>query len=215
MIFIKKSSAPDKLVAYLQQPHSPDFNALDSDVKDAIRESLILEQCYLCAYCNSRISIESTRIEHFVPQSDPVHGTDLALDYSNMLLSCDTSNLEEAKTCDDFKGNKLLPISPLKKSDMETISYSKDGTIRSSNPEYDKALNKVLNLNTPQLKRNRKAAWEEAVNLLSRRCNRGAWDASKIRKYLERTTTPDQEGRLPEYCGIIRYFLSQRLNRDV
>lgn len=57
MIFIKKSSAPDKLIAYLQQPHSPNYDDLDVDVKDAIRKGLIEEQGYLCAYCNSRISL--------------------------------------------------------------------------------------------------------------------------------------------------------------
>ena len=224
MIFIKKSSAPDKLTAYLRQSHSPSYDDLDLDVKDAVRKGLIKEQGYLCAYCNSRIHLEisedsniprippTTRIDHCVAQSDTLHGAELSLNYPNMVLSCDSRNMGE-ETCDKFKKDKPLPFSPLNKSDMETIYYSKDGTIHSSNPEDDKALNDVLNLNAPQLKRNRKAAWVETMNLISSRCNNGAWDASKIRKYLGTATTPDRGGRLPEYCGIIRYFLTRWLNR--
>ena len=82
MIYIQKGKEPASLTAYKKQAHA----YYDGCNKDDIRENLLREQGYLCAYCMRRIEKEKMKIEHWDPEDNL---TELErLDYSNMLGVC-------------------------------------------------------------------------------------------------------------------------------
>ena len=84
MIYIKKGKEPASLTAYKKQKYVY-FDGYDK--KDDIREQLLKDQGYLCAYCMRRIDIKHMKIEHWYPENLL---TDLeTLDYKNMMGCCE------------------------------------------------------------------------------------------------------------------------------
>jgi len=53
-----------------------------------LTDALAERQHGLCAYCEIDLRAGDTRVEHFVPQSDPVEGERRACDYTNLLAVC-------------------------------------------------------------------------------------------------------------------------------
>ena len=101
MLYIEKKTPPREMVRKVSEiKSSPGWKAIkngntsairsefDNLPKDTIRESLLKEQHYLCAYCMRKIQNngQSTSIEHWFPLSK---NKDQALDYGNMLAVCD------------------------------------------------------------------------------------------------------------------------------
>lgn len=124
--------------------------------KDKIRECLLKEQHYLCAYCMKRIENEGlhTTIEHWYPLSKY---KDEALDYGNMLGVCDggkKANLSEGMhrilCCDAYKGDEAeMTLNPKNEQQMRLIKYTKNGEIY-TDPEDEKLeddINYKLRLN--------------------------------------------------------------------
>lgn len=152
MLHIKKEREPSSLVGYKKQKGAS-YKDLDSLVRIDIKNSLLKEQGYLCAYCMSRISLDGTSgdkmtIEHFHPISD---FPKLQLDYNNLLAVCSGGsdrNKDKSLTCDKHKCNKyLLHIDPQKMNNVEKIKYKTDGVIFSDDEGVETELNNVLNLN--------------------------------------------------------------------
>lgn len=133
------------------------FNSLN---KDPIRNALLAEQHYLCAYC--MLPIENnplhTSIEHWYPLSKSKEGT---LDYQNFLATCkggsDISGLTRSQRmlcCDASKGNNdRITLDPRNKEMLSGITYSSDGIVDyQETPPFDRLsiqndIDKVLQLN--------------------------------------------------------------------
>ena len=100
MILIKKGREPESLTQYRKQP----FAYYDGCDKAPIRERLLIEQGYLCAYCMRRIDKQHMKIEHWKPEAMLSEAE--KLDYHNMLAVC-VGHLagEDSKydTCDSKK----------------------------------------------------------------------------------------------------------------
>ena len=213
MILIKKQSEPAALTGYRQQL-AASYAGLPQTIKDDILESLLAEQGCICAYCMKRISKNEMTIEHYIAQSVDASK---ALTYQNMLGVClgNRGNRESEQTCDAHRGNTVLNIDPLNSAKIQRIKYRSDGTIYSEDPNINKDLNEVLNLNCDvlevSLKRNRKAALDAFISWASRyKANGGLWTKEFLRKAKKRLESPDQ--RTP-YCGIIYANIDRRLNR--
>jgi uncharacterized protein (TIGR02646 family) len=79
------------------------------DLRNA-KEHLLIEQGFLCAYCQSLLSHDTASIEHFVPKSKNVN---LSTSYHNLVAVCKDSPLDSKKRkhCDkDRKDQLLTPI---------------------------------------------------------------------------------------------------------
>lgn len=63
----------------------PTYATLQHPEKQAVHESLLREQGWVCCYCGRTVHREDSHIEHFRPQEQR---DDLALDYNNMHASC-------------------------------------------------------------------------------------------------------------------------------
>ena len=119
-----------------------DFIDKKSVYKD-IKEQIIKEQYYLCAYCECRINLdENSRIEHFHPKSDTATNTNWHILLSNLLGVCnggeqgeqDAFPLPQNLSCDAAKKNKICDgeiVNPLKLPPFPpAFSFNKsDGTL--------------------------------------------------------------------------------------
>lgn len=174
--------------------------------KLVLRNALLREQGYICAYCMQRISVSNSRIEHLKSRH---HNPELALDYQNMVICCSGKSGNEAH-CDVKKGDKPISFSPLLPQLEASISYSSHtGRIKSNNATWDTEINDVLNLNASLLCQNRKNALEGVIQILD---PKKKWNPTELKKQLPNWTNPDSGGQLRPYCGIVRYFLSKRIH---
>ncbi len=182
-------------------------------VKPALQEGLCKEQGYICCYCMQRIEPTGTKmhVEHFRSQDSFKEDK---YEYSNMLAACcGNSNIKGAeKHCDASKAEGVLKYNPSdSSSDIEVlISYDPDGTIRSSDGEFDSQLNSVLNLNAAFLKNNRKAVKNAIVKHFK---TSGEWTKIQIDKVIRSYSDRNSRGQLKPYCGVATYYLKQRRAR--
>ena len=120
----------------------------------------------------------------------------------------------ENLTCDQHRRNTPLTVNPLDRTSIDKIKYKTDGTIYSDDPDIEKDLDDILNLNCPAsyLKENRKAALDEIKKVLYKRFPR-----KKVPKQqLERMLTHFQElhdGKYVAFAGIVIWYLKRQIAR--
>ena len=215
MILIQKNSEPDSLREHRNTPGA-DFDGLD---KTELRDSLLKEQGYLCAYCMKRIRQENkVKIEHYKARNK-----ENELLYQNLLAVCDGNETlafngnkvnPQRFTCDTRKKEQELHINPQDKNDMETIFYDNQGKIYSQNPDYQKEIDDVLNLNDPYgyLISNRIAALEPLLKRIHDL--KPGQDAMPLLRKVERYCySKNDMQEYPEYVGILRWYVKRQIRR--
>ena len=213
MLYIKKGKEPASLTKYKKQK----FAYFDGWNKDDIRELLLEEQGYLCAYCMRRIDNKHMKIEHWYPENQL---SDIErLDYQNMLGCCE-GHIEgtEGKhdTCDTKKGYKLITVDPRDSRTLALVQYrSATGEIYSDNEEIQKDLNETLNLNSDKhmLKINRKQLLNQVILQLRTLQKSGNWKKSTLEKVKQKYENKDENGQKIEYAGIALWYINKRLER--
>lgn len=211
MIYINKSGEPARFAQYRNSRNSK-FDDMDQNVKKELRESLLQEQKYLCAYCMSRIKDDgNVKIEHFRARND-----DNELEYTNLLAVCKGNEGQPYRktTCDTRKGNKSMTINPLSQACMGTIEYRNDGTIFSTDETYDNDINDILNLNCEEgyLKRNRKDALYSLKSLIRKELKPGE-SAETLLRRLKRGYENQNNVELKEYVGILLFHIDKKLRK--
>ncbi len=100
---------------------------------------------------------------------------------------------------------------------INSLSYSADGKIKSSNAKYDEELNGILNLNTELLVKNRKGLIDEMVNQIKMYVKRkGTLDRSFLIRMIEKYSSmfkKDDRLMYYPYCGVALYYLQNKLNK--
>lgn len=199
MILIKKNSEPRSLTEYKKTVNSS-FDNLPSNVKNDIRESLLKEQGYICAYCMKRIESPDVKIEHYKARN-----SENELDYKNLLAVCkgNEGSPKKFQTCDTHKGNDILNINPQDERHILTIFFTRNGEIKSSNDLYQKELNEVLNLNDKygKLISGRRAALKALQNNIKKK------NENKIKKLYQ---SLKNEKIKTEYVGILLWYLEDK-----
>lgn len=216
MILIKKSREPKSLTEYKRQKH---ISYDGYPHKDELRELLLKDQGYLCAYCMRRIENDSSKmkIEHWVPQSKLK--TELKkLDFKIMLGVCDGCRgaADKYTTCDEHRHNAELTVNPMRKDMIDTIYYDREGFIYSTDPNINEDLKTTLNLNcekaASKLVVNRKKVYEQCMQRLIRMQRQGMWKENMLKRVLEYYTAK-QDGKYCEYAGVAIYLLNKYLNK--
>jgi len=216
MIKINKQAEPNKWVEYRNTP-GVDYQSIPELV-----ESLLEEQGYICAYCMRRIPVkdrlcedkktdEDHRVEHVLSRDNH---DDLKLTYKNMVICC-PGHIGSEDHCDRLKGERDVTFNLFDQNFIDTLSYKTDGEIVSSNVQYNKEINEVLNLNTPLLKTNRISAWNSVKNLISNQKNK-PWTKSELSKYIEKYSSVHNNGGKKQYipyCGVVLYFLYKKMRQ--
>lgn len=206
--------------------------------KKEIRQCLLEEQHYLCAYCMTAIKNEELHmtIEHFVPLS---RCKEKVLDYRNYLGVCKGGadlprNRNSCICCDASKGNQeLLCVNPFDEEQMNQIRYLSDGTIyyerrESDSDEYEKAMKQdlfhTLKLNgvydedsetvkkdtKTSLVKNRKDAYEECESYIFDLLEHSEFSQEQIEEKLEQTLQKILEKDQYESYDGVRIFLLKR-----
>lgn len=152
-------------------------------------------------------------------------GARRSVEYRNMFAACTGHEAPGRKrrdwTCDKRKGNDLITVNPLNQHDIETISYQRDGIIRSSNPVIQRNLadphtlsdhtavdmTSQLNLNYRHLVTNRQSVLRSFEEQL-RHMPAGKQHGFCI-KYFDRLISMQDDG-IP-YAGVLIYFLRKKL----
>lgn len=185
-----------------------------TNVKDEIRNCLLQEQGFLCAYCMSRINVSKMRIEHFLCQDTY---PELSLEYSNMLGCCaggESNKNENNKSilhCDVSKANIDISINPLNANPPveQVIRYTKDGNISTTDKHYQNDIEKTLNLICSRLVSNREEVYKNVINTL----RSSDFVLSSVQKSLDHFQTKNTDGRLPEYAGVAIFFLRKIISK--
>ena len=222
MRYIEKHAEPDSLTAYKKQANA----YYDGCNKADIREHLLKDQGYLCAYCMRRIPEKSSvpggvvqmKIEHWLPESQCSEAQ--KLDFRNMLGVCmgNAGHKEAETTCDSHRHDKPLKINPLDKHLVQQIKYeTRTGRIFSDDQQIDDDLNHTLNLNYGgsdfSLCSNRHNALEVCLEKLREltKGKSGTWSRTVLQKMLKSYENKDKEGKYREYSGIVIWYLKKKL----
>ena len=204
---IVKQAEPKKWTIYRLTP------GVDYKAKPELRQSLLQEQGYLCAYCMRRIPVkdynsnETTRIDHILSREKH---PEYKLDYHNMVICCPGA-IDNNFHCDKQKGENDITFNLFDDHFFTTLSYgSKSGEIKSSVSAYDQQINKQLNLNNRLLKRNRQNALLGVIKYL----NCYGWTISNINQQIKIWDNKDAEGYYKEYNSIILWYLRKKLKEN-
>lgn len=207
MIKINKGDEPD---AWTQRKATPGFTKYEPTKE--LRDALLAEQGYICAYCMREIPIkdkgvgETSKIEHVKSRTNR---PDLQLRYDNMVICC-PGYINADDHCDKLKNGDSVTFSLLNDIFPDTISYStKNGTIKSSNDTWKKEMNNLLNLNNAMLAANRMNTLDGVHKVLEK----NKWRKAKLQEKLEEWSNPDAKGKLKPYCGIVIWYLQRKLRQ--
>ena len=176
--------------------HRPNWNRVDSETRAVIQSSLMYEQGFICCYCESRITMDDSHVEHFRPQKRYQR---LQLDYSNLLCSClREQSPGEPDHCGHRKGSWFdedTLISPLQEGCETRFQFTANGEIhpRSSSDVAAATTIDRLALDLPKLNALRAAAV-------------GALD-DLPESDIERVLVRGKDGSFPEYFTTIEDVL--------
>ena len=172
----KRNPEPEKLNDYLVwvANNNARFSTLNGEErwgklskkkkhKQALQDTIIEEQGYICAYCNRPIhkqnpeDDEQLRLEHIEPKATYPEKT---FDYYNLLGCCFGDEREKDRIspprslhCDVSKGEKEIPkeMFPTNINCEKILLYSSEGEISSTDSNVYEAINSTLNLNCEKL----------------------------------------------------------------
>ena len=202
---IVKTNAPDFFQEYLRTHRNLSWERFSrpdaSDVKGRFGEFLREEQGFLCCYCEEEIVKGSCHIEHFKPKSC---FPDYALDYFNLIASCNGCGTKGDLTCGMKKRNIYFPtlISPSDPTCETRFLYTADGQILPVDEKDENAWQTIalLGLNAPKLRRRREMVWQEIENL------RTLFAPEDFSHYIELRLQKSAKGRFCEFWTTVRYF---------
>lgn len=219
MIYIKKSKEPPVLIQYKKKKYAH-YEGMPREVRAAVKESLLAEQGYLCAYCMRRITADTMTIEHYNCQSQITEQE--ALDYRIMLAVClGNRGTQQQKVkwkdmiCDAHRMNLPLTVNPQKEDDIKWVKYNGFGEIGSEHEKIHEDLTETLNLNCPamNLPGNRKRALDALKTYLIKQKRNGMWKSDFLQRVRKKFAEPDDTGRKQEYAGILLYYLDRQLRK--
>lgn len=210
---ITKRKEPASLTTHRKKAYGAYANLSATD-KQKLREALVEEQRGICCYCMASIaaSRDKMKIEHWQSQENY---PDRQLDYSNLLGAClgASGQPKDKQHCDTRKGDLDLRFSPADPAHSieQRVYFKIDGTIASTDAEFNVQLDDVLGLNGIVLSNRRKAVVDALVGWLNeyRRRHRRGPDAAALQR--QRANLVPAIGHLKPYAQVAVWWLDQRL----
>jgi uncharacterized protein (TIGR02646 family) len=238
MKYIQKQIAnePDALRRYRTTTEKATYDGyVDKDVltneEKPLKNALLKEQGYLCAYCMGRISLDLNKqykpkveVEHF--QSQELFPA-LDLSYNNFLGVCNGASVtypenEKVHHCDKTKGEygkmngqvQLRKLDPRNSTCEQLLGYTNNGEILSLNDDTDVTwdINEVLNLNNKALKDARRGIIDNAREKMIREKPAQQWNKAFLMKHLEEWQTM-ANGQFRIYCMAAVWFINSLLSK--
>jgi len=136
----------------------------EREYKKEFTYDLIEEQSYLCCYCEQKINIYDSHLEHLIPQ-DLDKFSEYLFDYDNLLCSCQLEiKSGKPRHCGNSKGNRIIPITPLMEDCEEKFIYTEDGYIQHTDKASEDTI-EYLQLNIDKLNKLRESAIDSILYL--------------------------------------------------
>lgn len=201
MRHIHKSSEPTAFSQWKQANPAATFkeigNGANHPLKQAVKNSLLTEQKYICCYCENRITASTSHIEHLLPQSSQQG----QLDYANLLASCKADGRKAH--CGYKKDRQLLPFTPLDDSEIsQRFIFAADGNIypRDVNDSAANTVITILGLDAKRLVTMRNTIISTFIALLMN---------SPAERRVTLASVSPSSGKLHAFYSAIRYQIDQ------
>ncbi len=194
------------------------WRRLNVERKKELQDTLIEEQGYICAYCNRRIhkgppeDDEQLRIDHLEPKD--TH-KDKVFDYYNLVGCCYGDQREKGREtpprsphCDVSKDNYTIPsiLFPTEVTCEQIVVFSSEGELSSTDSDVNHALQTTLNLNCEKLTVPRKNVITPFADF--------DFQSEEVNTLITEYQTPNVDGELEPFCGVIIGYLRQNYNYD-
>lgn len=161
MKYILKKSEPESFTDW-KSAKGREYNDLINPIKGDVKKSLLVEQGYICCYCESKISKENSHIEH-LKAKDKDKFPELQLDYNNILCSCQKQlSKSEPRHCGNSKVNDIISITPLDINCESKFKYNGNGTIEPTDKASEETIS-ILKLDIDKLNALRNKAIEPFI----------------------------------------------------
>ena len=188
-----RNKEPKELVEY-RKTSGVVYDDLGKERKDIIRDCLLDEQGYICAYCMGRISSSTCTIDGVC--------------------------INDSEHCDKKRGNVPLKIlDPHNPLCEEFVTYSFSGRILPTGREEDKVKEDIqtLGLDCDKLVKLRKAVWDEIWERFIKDHEKKKWSKELFLEYASkyRTKQCKRHGimKFHAYCNFIAWGFEQYANK--
>lgn len=198
---INKDSEPESLRQWKRRHPHGHYDQLDKETRRALRQSLLTEQFYLCAYCCQKIAdIDECHNEHLLPRGTHAQNS---LDYQNLIASCNTP-----QQCGDAHGHQALALTPLMDACETELQFMLSGRVQGRTQRAEDCIN-TLNLGHKALIEKRKQL--VAALLWENGCEPEPTDDAELLNMLIDDISQPENGKLAAYapvvCKILRGWL--------
>ena len=215
---ITKHSQPQELIAWTHskstnesgEPLHWNYDDMPSEVRQAVKISLIHEQGGLCCYTGRRITLEQSHIEHLKPQEKCVGHEDT--EYSNLLAAYPAWNAP--KNCGYGAHAKkswydpYLFVHPLREDCEARLHYKWNGKIAPRNQSDPGAIETIrqLCLDHAELEKMRKEAIHVALF-------EKALTKAQAQRLMQAMDSRDSHGHFRQFCFAIKQACEKYLKR--
>jgi uncharacterized protein (TIGR02646 family) len=209
---VKKGAPPAELtnwLASLPAGYQPGWKEIPTADKDATKRGLLREQFFLCCYCERRVTMPDSHIEHREPQSAAPAGR---FNFGNLLASCqgESKRGKAPETCGHVRGERALPVHPLMPDCGAYFIFDSAGRIspclEQGREQPARETIRVLKLDAANLNQARRAALVAVDDVLVVANDEMALRA-EAQGLLASCATPDQDGRLAPFLSAIEQYL--------
>jgi len=183
--------------------HYPDLSHVE---RQAIRDSCLKEQYYLCAYCCQRIDDKNSHNEHIQAQSV---APNQMLNFHNIVASCNQS-----KQCGDAHGSKTIPLTPLMDECETELKFYISGEVKGITTRATDTI-KILNLGNGNkaLINKRKQLLDALIFMHSESPEELQLLDDELLQILMEEINQPQDGQLSAFAPILQNILRQFLKK--
>lgn len=205
---IDKGDEPDVLTSWKRNHPQGRYDDLTDEERQAIRQTCLTEQYFLCAYCCKQIGVKDDDC-----MNEHVEARRLApnrsLDFSNIVASCKTP-----KQCDAAHGSTPLPLTPLMPECETELRFKISGRVEGLTDRAKETI-RVLNLgDTEHNNRSLVETRKQLINTLLMAngvdADEGLEDEALIEMVLADIQQPTN-GKLEAYAPVVVNILQQWL----
>jgi uncharacterized protein (TIGR02646 family) len=210
---ILRSAEPASFVAWkalASADWQPDWDNFSKPQKPEVWQALLRDQGFVCCYCEQAVKKMdplTSHMEHLQPRHSAPH---LALEFTNLLVSCQGELPKAPAHCGHLKADATLDVHPLMPDCREFFVFDSAGGIRPSDDPVRTGTAqrtiKTLGLDIPKLVAGRRAAINGAVEFLSE-----GPSAEEIQQFIQRFDARDGEGRNAPFASAVVQFLKAYL----
>ena len=212
MRHIRKGQEPKSLTDWkASQSTTPNcyYECLQNPEMRELRRELLQQQGYICCYCESRIDLSSSHIEHLKPQCDCTDAE--TVEFTNLLACCQGEGEISPKPehCGQKRGSQALKITPLEPACVEAFAFTEDGQIFANSTQATQeaatSVIEVLGLNIRKLQRMRESAIQQ--NLMDFE----TFTDMERQKLIQFYESANASGQYEEFCSAIAHVLKQNI----